>query len=492
MREPASPMTAVQAALLALLLTLLAPVAAARTLGTIHFSRCEIAVSSASRYDAECARFSVPENPAEPQGRRIQLRLALIPARSPQPKPEPVVFLAGGPGQSAIDAYPAVAATLGPLARDRNVLLIDQRGTGGSNPLECALPDVFDEAAESAANARIQAFECLRGLLERADPAFYTTLDFLRDLEAIRAALGGPQFDLVAGSYGTRVALEYLRRHPDAVRSAVLDSVVPPELALMQDHPRNLDEALDQMFAQCRASAACSERFGDPAKTLSGLRAKLRTSQPLVSFRDPDSNQLRQARFSGGLLAGVVRLFSYAPEAASLLPLLLDEAAHGRPEVLMAQASRFADFARGIAHGQELSVICNEDADYAHADPSDEGRLLGNDMVHLIQAQCEVWPRSAPSPALKQPVSSDKPVLVLSGSLDPVTPPRYGAQVLKTLGKARQLIALGQGHIVMNRGCMPRLIRRFIERPEPAQLDASCLDALGYTPAFVSFQGPPP
>lgn len=475
-----------------LLLLVLAAPAAARTLGEIEFKPCRVSLPHGAGYRAECAGLGVAENPAEPQGRRLRLRLALVPARTSKPKPDLLVLLAGGPGQSAVESYPQAAGAFAPLLRERSLLLVDQRGTGGSNKLSCPLPDYGEVRQLEPTAARVQAMECLKDIGDLADPVFYTTNDYIRDLETVRAALGSPQFNLLGGSYGTRVALEYLRRHPDALRSVVLDAVVPPELALLQEHSRNLDEAVARTFELCRKDPACLTRFGDPQKTLAELRAELKAHPRHVRFRDPMSNKPRDESMNDGSLAGVLRFFSYQPEAASLLPLLLDEARHDRPEALMAQLPNLQSLGDQLAHGMELSVICSEDADLLRADPADEARILGADMIPYVQAQCEIWPFAKRPADFKQPVRSGKPVLLLSGELDPVTPPRYGEQVLKHLDNARHLVARGQGHTVMMRGCVPRLVSEFISKLQPRELDASCLSALGYVPAFVSDQGPAP
>ena len=469
-------------------------VAAARTLGGVEFTPCELRTARAPiAVQAECARFEVPEDPAAPDGRRISLRLALIPARAAKPRPDPVVFLAGGPGQSAVDSYPVIQGAFRPLLAHRHVLLVEQRGTGQSSPLKCELPDWKDAAAQEAAAAREQAAACLKRYEGKADPRHYTTSDYIRDLERVRAALGLAQVNLAGGSYGTRVALEYLRRHPQAVRSVFLDSVAPPELALGQEHARNLEDALQALAARCSADAACRERHGDVGATLRRLRDELRRQPRSVAFRHPRTHEPLTAPFGEAALLGVARLFSYAPHSAALLPLLLAEAARGRPEPLLAQAELLIDsLGDELAHGMELSVLCAEDADLLVARPEDADTLMGNALPELVAAQCAVWPRGARPDDFKQPVVSDKPVLLLSGQYDPVTPPRYADQAARTLSNSRHLVAKGQGHTPAATGCMPRLLKQFVDTLDPKGLDASCLDALGDTPFFLDYQGPAP
>jgi len=483
-----------RAALLGALLALGGGSAHARQLGQIRFEPCELtAARTPGRVEAECARIELPENHAVPDGRRISVRLALVPSRAELPAADPVVMLAGGPGQSAVEAYPIVQAALRPLLRKRHVLLVEQRGTGESNPLKCPLPDWKQPGPDDAEAAREQARACLKSYEGEADTRFYATSDYIRDLEQVRKALGVAQFNLAGGSYGTRVALEYLRRHPEAVRSVFIDSVVPPELPLGQDHARNLDEAVDAMARRCTAEPKCHERFGDVGATLRRLKQDARRSVRPVTFRHPQTHVPLSVPFGEAALMGVARIFSYAPQSAALLPLLVSEAAQGRPEPLLAQAELlYSSLPDALAHGMELSVICAEDADLIRARPEDRDTLMGGEFADYIGAQCSVWPHGTRPDDFKQPVVSDKPVLLLSGQYDPVTPPRYAEQVAKTLSNSRHLVAKGQGHTPMNVGCMPRLLKEFVETLQPKALDASCLDALGDTPFFLDYQGPGP
>lgn len=484
-----------RAALAVLALPLLwSGVAPARQLGEVRFEPCDLSTDRVpGRISAECARFEVPENHAEPSGRRIALRLALVPSVSTRPEPDPVVMLAGGPGQSAVDSYAAVQGALRPLLRKRHVLLVEQRGTGESSPLKCPLPDWKKPMADSAAAAREQAWACLKRYEGNADTRFYATSDYIYDLEAVRRAVGAARFNLAGGSYGTRVALEYLRRHPQAVRSVFIDSVVPPELALGQDHARNLEDALEGMSRRCAADVACLERFGDVMAGLRALRAQVKRAPRPVTFRHPRTHEPLTVPFGEAALLGVARMFSYSPQAASLLPLLLTEAARGRPEPLLAQAELLYSSLRGeLAHGMELSVLCAEDADLLRDRPEDAGTLLGAEMTGYLTAQCAVWPHGSRPADFKQPVVSAAPVLLLSGEYDPVTPPRYAEQVAKTLSNSRVLVAKGQGHTPMGVGCTPRLLAKFVDTLEPSALDAACLDSLGDTPFFLDYQGPAP
>lgn len=465
-------------------------------IGQLAFKACTLGEKRADTLEAWCTQFEVAEDPAQPDGRRIKLNVAVVPARSPKPKADLLVFLAGGPGQAAIEAYPKIEAGFRPLLRDRHLLLVDQRGTGGSNRLACpqAPEDLLDEAQGASVEAfRQQAADCLAAVRDHADPRQYTTTRAIHDLETLRAALGKPQYNLIGGSYGSRVALSYLQAKPDSLRSVIVDGVVPQDEPLGQSHARNLDDGLALIFAACRNDKACAARFGDPAATLAALRLKLRETPVTVTLPDPLTYAPVTRKLGETALIGIVRLYAYAPESAALLPLLIDEAAKGRPEALVAQGLILSrDLGKQLAHGMELSVICAEDAPELRVRPEDEARLIGNLLPKLVLAQCPLWPTGTRPDGFKQPVVSDKPVLLLSGEWDPVTPPRFAEQAARGLSNSRHLIAKGRGHIVLQRGCMAKLAAKFVDELKPAALDASCLDVLGRIPPFTSYLGPQP
>lgn len=468
------------------------------TLGQLRFEPCELDQrNSAATTEAFCAPFEVPEDWDKPDGRRIGLHLALVRSEAPAAARDLVVLLAGGPGQAATEVYPRAAAGFAPLLQKRNLVLMDQRGTGASHPLRCR-QDLDAEGASAGdeldlAKLRAETRACLDEVSKNADPAQYTTSVAVRDLEALRQALGAPQFDLVGVSYGTRVAQQYLMRHPDGVRSIVLDSPVPNEVVLGAEFARNLDDSLKAQFAACAKDAACGKAFGDPYAGLYRLRDRLAATPEQVAMRDPRTNAVETKRLGAQRLAGLVRLFAYAPETAALLPLALDRAAHGDYAPLTAQSELIASEVSDIAgSGMSLSVLCAEDADLLVDRPGDAGLLLGDSLTRAFREQCAVWPRGQRPADFHLPAASDKPVLILSGQFDPVTPPRYGEVILKGLPNGRQLVAAGQGHSVMARGCLPKLVARFVDRLETKTLDAGCIAEFGPTPAFIDFNGAAP
>jgi len=465
--------------------------------GSLTFTSCELGrPGSGARAQAWCSTFDVPENRDDPHGRHIRLKLAIARSDAQVPEPDLVTLLAGGPGEAATEAWVIEAPAFGEVRKHHDVLLLDQRGTGGSNPLSC-------KSAEQASDQHVLKLDldtmrkdvaaCLDEVKQKADPRYYTTTIAVQDLEDVRKALGSPQLDLVGVSYGTRMAQQYIKHYPNSVRSAVLDSVVPNQVVLGEDFAGNLDDALKKDFAYCTVVPACKQRFGDSMQTLYQLRDALRANPHKVSFRDPETYETVERPLSEFSLASVVRMFAYQPETAALLPLSINAAAHGDVGPLLGQAKILSgDLSGDMNNGMSMSVICSEDADLLQPRLQDQNTILGNHLVDAIKAQCDVWPHGARPDDFHAPLKSGKPILMLSGELDPVTPPRYGQQILPGLSDARQLIFKGQGHSLLGRGCMPQLLGKFIDKPDPRQLDASCLDKLGETPAFIDFNGASP
>jgi pimeloyl-ACP methyl ester carboxylesterase len=477
-----------------------APIAAhatAFTLGTLQFKACELAQKKSGETTAAfCAPFSVPENRAasDPHsGRQIDLKLALIRSDAEAADTDIVVYLAGGPGQAATDTWPQIAGALAPLRKHHHILLLDQRGTGASHPLSCDSAKAADQDRFDLDAIRSHVRECLAKVEKNADPRAYTTTNAVEDLEAVRQALGSPPFDLVGVSYGTRVAQQYAMHHPDAVRSVVLDSVAPNELALGEDFAVNLENALKAQFALCTQNPQCAKAFGDPYVNLHRLRDALSATPQEFDFRDPTTFAPAHRRLNGYTLAGLVRLFSYTPESAAVLPLSIAEALKGDYAPLAGQNELLTgDLAELGDNGMQISVFCAEDADLLVPRPQDAGLLLGTAMIDALKAECEVWPHGSRPADFHTPLQTATPVLILEGELDPVTPPRYGEQVLKNLSNGRLLLAKGQGHNVIGRGCMPKLVEEFVDKLRPKELDDGCLDRLGPTPAFIDFNGSSP
>jgi len=444
---------------------------------------------------ARCATLAVPENPAAPEGRRIELNVAVIPATAPTPSPDPVVLLAGGPGQAATEAFAGLPGAFKGLNEHHDILLLDQRGTGSSHPLDCPLsPEEMWAPKMDADDVRQRTRQCLDGLAD-TDPRFYTTPIAMDDLERVRQALGYGPMNLVGVSYGTRAAQVFLRRHPDSVRSVVLAGVVPMQAALGLDHARHLDDDLNRIFARCADSEACAKAFPEPRKAMLALLDRLDGSAAQVAFAHPRTGEWMEVPFSRDALAGAIRLLAYVPEGQALLPLLLSDAqSSARWDKLAAQALMVSDSLMDqISRGMELSVMCAEDVPFFPGDwhPGADS-VIGDALVEYARAACQVWPRGQIPDGYHDPVQSDKPVLMLTGEFDPVTPADYAEQALAGFTNVKSLTVPGQGHALLGRGCVDDVIAHFVRDAGFADLGEDCLDDMGPMPFFIDFTGPTP
>jgi len=466
--------------------------AATRTIGRIAFEPCALSGALATQtLDGMCGTINVPEDPAKPNGRKIGLRIAwLRPGDRAEAAADPVFFLAGGPGQAATDYAAAVSNALHEVLKSRSVFLIDQRGTGKSAPLDCpkALADAYKDRDDAAAIAEY-ASKCAAA--QTHDPRLFTTTIAVEDLDTVRRALGAAQIDLVGVSYGTRVAQQYAMRHPAQTRAVVLDGVLPNDVVAGGEFARTFERTLVMRGKACAADPVCAKRYPQDLRTqLATLKQRLAAAPVEVDYRDPATGEAKRDRLTAQTVVGLTQLFSYVPQAAALLPVVVDEAVHERYAPLAALASLGGESMAGsMNRGMQWSVICAEDADRYVADPADASTALGTDMADLFFAACKAWPKGARPADFAAPLKSKVPVLLMSGELDPVTPPEYAERVAKTLPNARAVVLRGQGHNVMGTGCMPKLIGRFIETANAKALDTKCLETVAPVPPFTSFNG---
>jgi len=465
--------------------------------GTLQLESCRLQSETAGgSVAARCASFEVPENRADPSSKTIRLHVAVVPALRTEAEPDPLFVLTGGPGQAASDFYLTMNPALARIRRDRDIVIVDQRGTGRSNRLDCALPNDADLTEADPAVLRARARECVRAL--PGDARFYTTSIAVRDLEEVRAALGYQKINLYGISYGTRVAQHYLRRYPTRVRAVVLDGVVPPQLALGPRIALEAQRALDAVFERCAVEVECERAFPDLRAQFAALRGRLAERPMQVSIADPVSARPMLVRFGIAELNAVVRLLSYSDETASTLPLLIHQAHSAqRPEPIAAQFEMIKRSMQAqLAYGMHFSVVCSEDAPGWDREEVPEPMLretyIGADFMAAMTAVCDEWPRGPVDEDFSAPLESDVPVLALSGEHDPVTPPEYAERSLERLANSKHLVLAGQGHGQLAVGCMPRVVARFIGSASLADLGEECLDTVAAAPFMISSTGPAP
>jgi len=456
-------------------------------------AKCELSAAAGRiSVSALCGTLEALENRDNPDGRSIELAWAVVEARTGSPKPDPVFFLAGGPGQSARDVAPIIANALSGVNRSRDLIFLDQRGTGGSNALACD----FGEQEFLTEPDLDEIDQLLRGCHEQLDAEVehYTTVDGADDLEQLRQHLGLEQINLVGGSYGTRMGQVYLRRYPEAVRAMIIDGVVPMRLKLGSEHARMLDRSIEKLIDRCSSDPACSERFPELDSAFRQLKTRYAESPATIQVTHPRTGVAEELQFTDGVLAGSLRFLAYSPVSQMMIPYLIHEAATtGSPERLAAQAMMTgSEMSESIALGLNFSVGCSEDWPYWPSDSDASGTLLGNSFTELYERICSWWPADRVGADFHQPFDSEIPILILSGELDPVTPPQYGNEAEAQFSNSLHIVAKGRGHITLNNTCISSIATDFIEQASVDELDTECTERIGPEPFFVNLLGPTP
>ncbi len=468
---------------------------------TLSLGECdkpELVITTSIVSDSRCGTQSVVEDRESGEGRMIPLKVMVIPAVNPKPKMDPVFFLAGGPGQAASEVGPLLFMRLAKLRKDRDIVLVDQRGTGSSNPLDCEMdvPEFYDMKVSLQHIAELQV-ETLKKCLQEydADPRFYTTPIAMDDLNDVRRALGYGKINIVGGSYGTRAALVYMRRHPETVRSVVLDGVVPLTMKLPFFMARDAGRALQLMLGDCEQNVDCSAAFPQLRAHLDDLFYRLSRQPAEVTLTHPRTGEPIASFIQAETIMGIVRAVLYSGELSSLLPLAIEQAYQGNFQSLATMAGFFDSEQMGISIGMMNSVFCSEDMTLlGRQDPVTDGveSMFGTTILKDLRSICEFWPKGTVPDGYFEPVASDIPVLLTSGELDPVTPPTWGEEASATLSSSKHIVVAGVGHGTLSYGCMQDLIAEFIDQPDPQQVSDDCLDKIHRPPFFYTTAGPVP
>jgi pimeloyl-ACP methyl ester carboxylesterase len=435
--------------------------------------------------EARCGTHEVPEDRARPQGRTVRLRVLVLPATGGQPALEPVVGFAGGPGESAVEEAAAMAMVHAELRRRHDFVLVDLRGTGGSEPLACpglqgtrALQGFLDEFLPPAA-----VRECRAAFGDR-DLAQYRTAVAVDDVAEVLAALGYGKVHLWGGSYGTRSALEFARRHPERVRTLGLVGLVPPDSRSPLTFARDAQEALDGTLRACAADAACGRAFPRLRQELEAVLARVEKEPAAVAVRDPVTGGSTELRLTRTGVGQTLRYMLYIPSLAVLVPLYLHAAAAGDFQPLADSAAFFARFAGRLADGYFLSVTCAEELPFIteeEAAAASRGTFLDDFRVRAQRAACREWPVPPVPAAERSPVASEAPALLFSGERDPVTPARWGREVANLLPNSVHLVVPHGAHGFEGlRGaeCVDRLLDQLVEKGTARGLDTSCVAAI--------------
>jgi pimeloyl-ACP methyl ester carboxylesterase len=452
---------------------------------SLALAPCEVASArEGSKEQARCGTFEVFENRAARKGRKIALKIVVFPATGADKAPDPLFYIPGGPGSSATEDAPYIAQQFAAVRTRRDLVFVDQRGTGGSNPLDCVLFDPQDLQSYLGDFFPLAAVRKCRELLEtRADLKLYTTHIAMDDLNEVRAALGYERINISGGSYGTRATQDFLKRHRQHVRTVVLQGLSPTNQLMPRDFPQHTERALRGVTDECAADEACRAAFPNlRAEVKAVLERLLRGPVEVEVKRQPEGESVR-VRLSRDLAGEALRYMLYQPGAAGRIPLLIHLAAGGNFTPLAESALFYRQrlVATG-SNGMYLSVTCAEDLPWikpAEGERNAADTFLGDYRLRQQRAACALWPRAAIPKDYAQPTRSDVPALILTGQWDPVTPPVYGETAARHLPNSLHAVVPHGGHAfggLEGTDCVQNLITEFVNRGTVKGLDTSCLN----------------
>jgi len=419
---------------------------------------------------ARCGTVAVPENRAKPARRTIKLNIIVVPASADRRLP-PLFDLEGGPGLADAKNVGFYLTDGAAYHEHRDVVLFDQRGTGASNGLKCSALDAAD-AAYQPIYPVAAVRRCRAELEQHADLRHYGTSDAVADLDAVRAALGYDRIDLYAQSYGTTLSLRYMATYPKTVRAAVLVSVAPPSAMVPRYHALGAESALTALLSECRSDPACG-KAGDPAGKFDAALLNLAT------VKDAPPRDVFTEK---------VRSLMYAPGTARQLPFIVRAAAEGNLKPFYAATKPGGPSPWYL--GAYLSITCAEGmAQFAYAPAAAKARRtrFGDYRLRRQRQACANWPAASVPANFLKPPNTEAAVLMISGGLDPVTPPAWAAELARSLPNGRQVTIPPMGHIFDGLSgvdtCLDPMFLKFYDSGDAKSLDAGCV-ALMKAPPF--------
>jgi pimeloyl-ACP methyl ester carboxylesterase len=447
---------------------------------TIDLKPCEIKDIAGP---AKCGTFEVFENRATRKGRKININVLVLPATGEKREADALFYFAGGPGSGATEDAPGLAQQFANVRRHRDLVFVDQRGTGKSHSLDCQFYDPKDPQSYLGYFFPLDGVrKCRQELEPKADLTLYTTTIAADDLDEVRAALGYDKIDLFGGSYGTRAAMVYLRQHPKHVRAAILQGVSPTNQYLPKDYAEQTERALQGVLSDCVADQACNTAFPNIKSETKAVLERLMKGPVEAQFKVAGSETPIKVSLSRDLAAEAIRYMLYNAGAATRIPLFLHLAAEGNFAPLAQAALGYRRNLVGTgSNGMYLTVTCAEDIPWITRKEDEsfaQNTFLGEYRLRQQREACALWPRATIPSDYGKPVRSDVPVLILTGQWDPVTPPVNGDYVARTLPNSLHLVVPQGGHGfggLEGIDCVGRLSSEFVERGDTKGLDTACV-----------------
>lgn len=445
--------------------------------------------SSVTR-DAGCAKYDVFEDRLAKTGRKIALNIVILPAVSSKPAPDPLFVFAGGPGQGAASVVRAAGDYLIKFRRDRDIVFIDQRGTGASNPLNCNLVGNKDEMrgyfVDRLTAETLQ--ECRAQLEKVANLELYTTPISVDDFDEIRGALGYDKINIHGGSYGTVSGLVYIRQHGDRVRTAMLEGVSPVDAKIYLPFAKGVEHSLERMFTDCAADKECNASFPNLRADFKELTGKLEKQPAAFEATNLLNGKRESITMSREIFAEQIRTMLYIPIYWRWLPLLIHEANKNNYGPLASISyANVRGISDQIARGMHFSVVCAEDMPFISEEEikrETAGTFYGDYRVRAIMRVCEQWPKGKVARSFSEPVKSDVPILMITGDLDPVAPPWLAASAARSLPNSRHITIPNTGHYFRFE-CIDDLSVSFLSKASAKGLDDSCVKKIE-RPPFIT------
>lgn len=437
------------------------------------------------RAQVKCGQLTVPENYQKPDGTQISINFAVLPAIDNSEYKTPLLFLAGGPGQAAVELATSLNYVFRDVRKTRDIILIDQRGTGESTALSCefdAVDSVYKTLSKDLDPQEVK--DCITQF--SGDVTQFNSENAIRDFDAIRAILGHEKINLYGGSYGTRAGLLYMKMFPDSIDSVVLDSVGPIEVPIGL-YGKSGERSFELLLENCRNNVSCHKAFPDLLVEFQTVKKRLAENPITLNIQHPRVGTpttfvIDEQKFTGNL-----RFQLYSVASQSLVPLVINQAFNGNYLPIQGLISR-NEGERLVYTGLLFNIVCNEDISRVSekALNADASNLFdGASSQFAWQVVCPLFPQYRPSVDFYQPVTADIPTLIFSGNLDPVTPPSNGEYPAKTLPNSHHIVVKNAAHTVAMSTCANKIINEFLTIKEPKGLDESCLEDVP-KPSFMT------
>jgi len=450
----------------------------------------------------QCGYLTVLEDRSKPAGSTIRLAVAIIKRSASRSSPDPLVMAQGGPGGSTIETYAETLLAKQDFVPDRDIILFDQRGTKYSIPnLYCTeidklIADTVEKRLSDEEDERLslEALQACKTRLssDNIDLSAYNSLENAADIEDLRVALGYKRINLYGVSYGTLLALHYMRMYPESLRSVILDGVVPPQTNFILNSARTMDQDFTRLFETCKKETDCNRAYPDLERVFFKLVDDLNQNPVHITLTDKETNTTyTNAVIDGDTFMGGVFQMLYAGSIIPALPRMIYDASNGKYEFFQRIYSILL-FDRSMSIGMYYSVVCAEEANFTPKDQDLTGvrpQIAKNEAREpkFILDTCKVWDVKSLGPTVDQPVQSDVPTLLLSGGFDPITPAVYADTAATTLSQNYKFTFPAGGHGQALEGdCQNSLIQSFLENPSQ-EPDSACIEGINkpilYTPA---------